>query len=280
MNEKVVNRYVDLLTDIIDTKMRGKDKDKVLFDKQYIMSVLQRYEDEETVITEKIYKETVKWFKERFIFDTVGKTSKLKYKIHPSFKFKVSKKRETITLQCMFIISQLMLFSHRFWGDESKVLYNQIMSDDNYYQLISHIKPKVVRDTVSTILLHKHNEEYEGFYPYETLQTLLTTKTPFDIKIKNKSINSTLKGVSLKKVVFNTDTVTVSFNNSQFELDSLSSIKDIKIPLSKDIYDNIDTSLNYLRGVDDDDVSNLIGLLNEIKNGKEMFFVDILEDKK
>lgn len=277
MNVKVVNRYVELLTDIIDSKVKVEGKD-VLFDKQYIMGILKGFESEEFTVTEKIYKETVKWFKERFIFDTVGNTSNLKYKLHPNFKYKLSKKRETVIHQCQFIIGQLFLFSDKFW-DESESLYLDVIQSENIFQLISHIKPKVVRDTVSTILIHKHNEEFEGVYTYELLQTLQTTKTPFDIKLKNKSINSTLKGVSLQKVVFNTDTVTVTFNNSQFELDSLNNIKDIKIPLPKDIYDRIDTSLEYLRGMDDD-VSNLVGLLNEIKNGKEMFFVDILEKSK
>lgn len=275
MNVKVVNRYVELLTDIIDKKVRINGRD-VLFDKSYIMAVLKRNESEDFTVTEKIYKETVKWFKEKLIFDTVGTTSNLKYKLHPNFKYKLSKKRETVIHQCQFIIGQLFLFSDKFW-DESESVYVDVIQSENIFQLISHIKPKVVRDTVSTLLIHKHNEKYEGVYTYELLQTLLTTKTPFNIKIKNKSINSTLKGVSLIKVVFNTDTVTVTFNNSQFELDSLLSIKEIKIPLSKDIYDRIDTSLEYLNSMDDD-VSNLVRLLNEIKNANEIFFVNILED--
>jgi len=215
MNVKVVNRYVELLTDIIDKKVRINGRD-VLFDKSYIMAVLKRNESEDFTVTEKIYKETVKWFKEKLIFDTVGTTSNLKYKLHPNFKYKLSKKRETVIHQCQFIIGQLFLFSDKFW-DESESVYVDVIQSENIFQLISHIKPKVVRDTVSTLLIHKHNEKYEGVYTYELLQTLLTTKTPFNIKIKNKSINSTLKGVSLIKVVFNTDTVTVTFNNSQFE---------------------------------------------------------------
>ena len=275
MKVKVVNRYVELLTDIIDTKVRVSGKD-VLFDKQYIMSVLKTYEDEEFKITEKIYKETVKWFKERNIFDTVGNTSKLRYRLHPNFKYKVSKIRETVIHQCRFIIGQLFLFSDKFW-DESESLYIDVIQSDEYFQFLPKIKSKIVRDTVSTLLIHKHNEDFEGVYTYEILQTLLLTKTPFEIKIKNKSINSTLKGVTLKKVVFNTDTVTVTFNNSQFEIDSLSSIKDIKIPIPKDIYDRIDTSLEYLQKFGDES-KDIRDFLNGLKVGKELFFQNILKD--
>ena len=59
MNVKVVNRYVELLTDIIDTKIRVEGQNST-FNKEYIMSVLSRNEDEESQITEKIYKQTVK----------------------------------------------------------------------------------------------------------------------------------------------------------------------------------------------------------------------------
>lgn len=278
MNVKVVERYVDLLTDIIDKKVRSVNDRKVLFDKQYILNVLNKNQFDDTQITEKIFKDTIKWFKERHIFTTIGNTSNLKYQLHPSFNFKLSKSRDMVRRQCQFIIGQLFLFSNNIY-DDSQSVYIEVMKSETIFQLLPTIKPKVVRDTVSSLILHKHNKENDGVYPYEILQTLLTSKTPFNIKLKNKSINSTLKGVTLKKMVFNTDTVSLTFNNSSFEIDSLNNIKDIKIQLSKDIYENIDTSLEYLRGLDTD-VSSLIGLLNEIKNTKEMFFVDILEDQK
>ncbi len=50
MNVKVVNRYVELLTDIIDTKIRVEGQNST-FNKEYIMSVLSRNEDEESHIT-------------------------------------------------------------------------------------------------------------------------------------------------------------------------------------------------------------------------------------
>jgi len=271
---KVVNRYVELLTDIIDKKVRTNGKG-VLFDKQYIMSVLKKFEDDESPITEKIYKETVKWFKERYIFDTVGTTSNLRYKLHPNFKYKVSKLRETVTHQCQFIIGQLFLFSDQFW-DKSESVYIDVIKSDNFFQFLPMIKPKIVKDTVSTLILHKHNEEFEGVYTYEILQTLQSTKTPFDIKIKNKSINSTLKGVSLKKVVFNTDTMSVSFSNSQFELEGLGNIKGIHISISKDIYQNIDDSIKYMDKFEEETTDKIVSLLTEYKTQKEIFFQSII----
>ena len=167
------------------------------------------------------------------------------------------------------------MFSDKFW-DESESLYIDVIQSDNFFQFLPMIKPKIVKDTVSTLLLHKHNEEFEGIYTYEILQTLQSTKTPFDIKIKNKSINSSLKGVSLKKVVFNTDTVTVTFNNSQFKLESLDNIKGIHIPISKDLYQNIDDSIKYMDNSEEETAEKIVSLLTEYKTQKEIFFQSII----
>jgi hypothetical protein len=86
--------------------------------------------------------------------------------------------------------------------------------------------------------------------------------------------------VILKKVVFNIDTVTITFNNSQFELESLGNIKGIYIPIPKDIYNNIDESLEYLEKIDTESSKKIVELLREYKVENEDFFQNILEEKK
>lgn len=278
MNAKVANRYVDLLTDIIDTKVRTEGKD-VLFNKNYIMEVIGRYDDEVTKTTDKIYKDTVKWFKERYIFGTDGETFGLKYKLHSKFQYKVSKNRRTVEKQCQFIIGQLFIFSKQIWEDTTN-LYADVINIDGLFEFLPTITNRKVADTVSILLIHKYNTDFEGVYTYEVLQTLSQLKTPFEIKIKNKTINSTLKEVILKKVVFNIDTVTITFNNSQFELESLGDIKGIYISIPKDIYNNIDESLEYLEKTDTESSKKIVELLREYKVANENFFQNILEEKK
>lgn len=277
MNVKVVNRYVELLTDIIDKKVRIEGN-KTTFDKQYILSVMKRYEDETNKITEKIYKQTVKWFIDREILDTDGATSNLRYKIHSDFKYVKSKSRETVIRQCKFIIGQLALYSDHFW-DEGKELYEDIVLNTDTFKFISHIKSQSVKDTVSSLVIHKHNGKFEGKYTYELLQTLQSSKTPFNITIQNESIDTKLSGVKVKKIQFRIDSVSLSFSNSQFELESLSDIKKIQIPIQKDIYKKIDKSLEYLQSFDNESSKKLRDLLNEYKVGRELFFNDITEEK-
>lgn len=210
MNVKVVNRYVELLTDIIDTKIRIEGN-STTFDKKYILSVMKRYEDETNKITEKIYKQTVKWFRDREIFDIEGSTSDLKYKLHSDFKYAKSKKRETVIRQCKFIIGQLALHSNHFW-DEGKELYEDIVLNTDTFKFISHIKSESIKDTVNTLVIHKHNEKFDGKYTYELLQTLQSSKSSFDIKIQNKSIDTTLKYVKLQNLPY--------FNNQYFFYDT------------------------------------------------------------
>lgn len=279
LNTKVAERYTDLLTDIIDKKVRVDGRD-VMFNREYIISVMNRDQFEDTQISDKMFKDTIKWFKERHILTTEGNTSNLRYKLHPNFKFKLSQLRETVKRQCQFIIGQLMLFSNTIY-DDSESLYVEVLKSETIFQFLPTIQSKIVRDTVSSLILHNHNKDNDGVYPYEILQTLLTTKTPFNITIKNKSINSTLKGVTLKKVVYNTDTVSVTFNNSSFELESLNNIKKIEIPLPIDIYDRINKSLDYLKDKNKDkSIDKLVLFLREFKAANEIFFQNILEETK
>ncbi len=278
MNVKVVNRYVELLTDIIDTKIRVEGQNST-FNKEYIMSVLSRNEDEESQITEKIYKQTVKWFKERFIFDTEGETFGLKYKLHKDFQYKLSQKRETIIKQCRFIIGQMVLFSDVLW-DKSESLYVDVITADVFFQLLSTLPSQTIKDTISTVLIHKNNRDFNGIYPYETLQTLIQTQTPFTITIENKTISAIMKNATIKNIEFNSDTVSVVFNNSHFELDSLSDIKKIDVFIPTDIFENIDETMEYLQSTDIELVVSLMELLREYKNAKDIFFTNLFEEMK
>jgi hypothetical protein len=274
MNVKVVNRYVELLTDIIDKKVRIEGK-KALFDKPYIMAIMSRNDDEEYKTTEKIYKETIKWFKEKSIFDTVGTTSNLRYKLHEDFKYKISNSRDTVIRQCRFIIGQMYLYSDKVWG-ETESLYVDVISSDGFFELLPSIQSQPVKDTISTLLIHQHNEKYNGHYTYEILQALSQNHTPFNIHIENESISTSLKSVSLQEMIFNTDTITVVFNNSQFELESFETISDIKIPITSDIYNNIDKSIEYIDTLAKTDTKDmLIKLLTSYKSAHKIFFQDI-----
>ena len=236
MNVKVVNRYVELLTDVIDKKIRIEGKNAT-FNKEYIMSVLTLSEDEESKITDKIYKQTVKWFKERFIFDTEGETFGLKYKLHKDFKYKLSQKRETIVKQCRFIIGQMVLYSDVLW-DKAESLYVDVITSDDFFQLLPNIQSQIIKDTISTVLIHKNNRDFKGIYPYETIQILLQNQTKFNISISNDYMNIEMKNITIKNIEFDNDTVSVGFNNSHFELNSLSDIKKIDVVIPTDIFEN------------------------------------------
>jgi len=265
MNVKVADRYVSILTDVIDNKIRNEGEN-ITFDKSYISDIIENIEGS---VSEKTYKQTVRWFYERSVFEKVGNTFGMKYKIHPNFKYKLSKSRDTVIKQCRFIIGQLVLFSNMFW-DETESLYSEVITSDGFFEFLPTIKPKKVSDTVSKLILNKHNEEYEGIYNYELLKTLQLLKTPFDIKIKNKTLNMSMKDVTLNKITFNFDTVTVEFNNSKFEIESLENIKNIKIQTPKDIMDRIDYSIDYLNG-DSNVLKKLVELLETYKVGNEIF---------
>lgn len=274
MNVKVANRYVDLLTHIIDKKVRIEGRDFLLY-KDEIMYILHKNNLEHNVITEKIFKDTVKWFKERNILITEGSTSNIKYKLHPNFKFTMSQEHDTVLKQCRFIIGQLQLFSENIWDDAAE-LYAHVISNESIFQFIP-LMPKSVRNTLSTLILYKHNKNNKGSYPYNILQILLLSKSSFNIIIENNSINATLSGVNLKKVKFNTETISLKLNNSQFELETLSDIKFIDISFSNNIYNEIDTSLEYFKKSGNNNELNekIINLLSELKAVHEIFFQEL-----
>lgn len=269
MNPKIANRYVDLLSYIIDREVRIKGRDTT-FDKNSIKIALGGD------VSEKVYKQMIKWFKEKFIFDTVGNTFGMKYKLHSNFRFKMSKKRETIIKQCQFIIGQLSVFDDKLY-DEAIDLYKDVIEVEGLFDFLTTIKSKKVTDTVSTLLLHSYNKGYDGCYTYELLQTLLHSKTPFEIKIKDKNqFNLSMKDVVLKKVVFNFDTVTLTFNNSKFDVKSIDTIKSINIPIPKDIYQRIDESIAYLSSDESTQSKALLQLLNGYKTQNEIFFQSLI----
>lgn len=274
MNVKVANRYVELLTDIIDVKVRIEGKN-ITFKKEYIMSVLNR---ESGSVSEKVYKETVKWFKERFIFDTEGETFGMEYKLHNDFKYKLSKKRETIIAQCRFIIGQLFLYSDTIWG-EAESLYADVISNSDFFQLLPTIKPKVVKDTISAVIVNENNKTAKGQYPYNTLRILQQTKSKVDIQIKSDSMDVSMKNVIIKKVNFNTDTVTVSLNNSQFTLDSLSDIVYIKPIVSNTIFKELKESMEYLEQFDSEIVKNISNIMDQYRSEYKLFMYDSFSDK-
>lgn len=274
MNTKVANRYVYLLTCIIDRKVRMEGRD-VSLSKDYIWSILKQESLDNSVMTEKIYKDTITWFKERNIFIVEGSTSNIKYKLHPDFKFKTSKKNETVFKQCRFIIGQLQLFSENVWDDAAE-LYADVISNKSIFQFMP-LMPKAIKNTLSTLILYKHNKKNKGSYPYNILQILLLSKSSFNIIIENNSINATLSGVNLKEVKFNTETISLKLNNSQFELETLSDIKFIDISFSNSIYNEIDTSLEYFKksGNNNDLNEKIISFLSELKVAHEIFFQEL-----
>lgn len=273
MGIKVVDRYVDLLTYIIDKKVRIEGRNVTLY-KNDIWSILERSNFEYSEITEKIFKDTIRWFKEKNIFITEGSTSNLKYKLHPNFKFKISKKGDTVFKQCRFIISQLYLFSGML--DEVEKLYIDVISNESIFQFMPTM-PKSVRNTLSSLILHKHNQKNKGSYPYNILQILLLSKSSFNIIIENNSINATLSGVKLKEVKFNTASLSLKLNNSQLELETLSDIKFIDISFGNGIYVQIDSSLAYFEKLNKNIELNdkIINFLSEFKVAHEMFFQDL-----
>ena len=137
--------------------------------------------------------------------------------------------------------------------------------------------PKSIRNTLSSLILYKHNKKNKGLYPYIIRQILLLSKSPFNIIIENNSINATLSGVNLKKVKFNTETISLKLNNSQFELETLSDIKLIDISFSNNIYNEIDTSLEYFKKLGNNNELNekIISFLSEFKVAHEIFFQEL-----
>ena len=81
----------------------------------------------------------------------------------------------------------------------------------------------------------------------------------------------------MKKVKFNTETISLKLNNSQFELETLSDIKLIDISFSNNIYNEIDTSLEYFKKLGNNNELNekIISFLSEFKVAHEIFFQEL-----
>lgn len=274
MNIEIANRYANLFTYIIDKKVRMEGRNVSLY-KSDILFILKNNISERQEIREKIFKDTILWFNEKNVFIIEESESDMRYKLHSNFKFKMSKQSDIVFKQSGFIISQLQLFSENFWYNAEK-LYVDVISDESIFQIISSM-PKSIRNTLSSLILYKHNKKNKGIYPYIILQILLLSKSSFNIIIENNSINATLTGVNLKEVKFNTETISLKLNNSQFELKTLSDIKFIDISFKNGIYDEIDSALEYFKKLDNNiELSDkIISFLSEFKVAHEIFFQEL-----
>lgn len=273
MDSKVADRYVRILTFVIDVVYRNnqKDTEKAVFDRNDIFKYISG-------ITDKTYKKSIEWFVERNIFEKKGNTFTTHYKLHPQFQFRLSAKEEGIKRQCEYIIAQLGTFSNKIWDEATEAtsnLYEDFFEHSDRFALITSIKEQSIKDTVSEVILNEYNEENKGIYPYELLQTMILNKSPFNIEIKNSELHIKMKSVKLKKVTFNTDTITLKFNNSKFEIESLENIKLIEIPKTKNLKNRVDKSLQLLEKYDYESVKPLINLMIGCQNKEDIFFQPI-----
>ncbi len=252
MDSKVANRYVEILTYAIDIKVRSEGKNAT-FVREDIFNTISD-------ITDKTYKKSIEWFLERNIFEKIGDTSASKYKINSKFSYKLSKTKDTIIRQCRFIIGQLGIYSDKLW-DDTEEIYKDVVMKTNLYDFVPYIKEQSIKDTVSKILVGNYNDNNEGKYTYELLQTLISLKSIFNVKIKNSTLNIEMESVKLKKITFNTDTVTINFNNSKFEVSSLEDIKLIKVTKTNGLRERVDESLKLLEKYDTVSVKAIIDLL-------------------
>ena len=85
MNIEIANRYANLLTYIIDKKVRMEGRNVSLY-KSDILFILKNNISERQEITEKIFKDTILWFNERNVFIIEEIESDMRYKLHPNFK--------------------------------------------------------------------------------------------------------------------------------------------------------------------------------------------------
>jgi len=263
MDSKVANRYVKILTYVIDTKVRMSGKETT-FDRNEIFA---QTDD----LTDKTFKQMIEWFYERHIFEKVGNTFAMRYKLHPDFKFKISKSEDIIKKQCQFIIGQLAVFSDKFW-DNAAVVYTDVVMNTTLFDFMPNIKEQIVKDTFSTLMMAEYNDENEGVYPYEVLQRLIQLKSTFDIKIKSSDRSISMKSVRLKSIRFNTESITLQFNNASFDIDDLCHIKGISILMKKDIRDKVDQSLDILSKYDADEILPMIQLMKAFQTKQDLFF--------
>ncbi len=262
MESKVADRYVRILTYAID-KIYRKDKNGT-FDKDDIFTSING-------MTDKTYKNSMNWFTERYIFEKIGRTYDTKYKLHNNFKFKLSKSKDTVIEQCIFIIGQLGVFSDKLFEDAAPI-YDKVILNTDLYELMPIIKQQSIKDIMSEVVINDYNKENKGAYPYELLQTMVFTKSPFTVQIKNSQINIKMKSVKLKKITFNTDTVILEFKNSKLEVESLGHIKLIDIPKKKDLRDRVEKSLIVLEKYDNESVEPIIEFFNGFKVSEDIFF--------
>ncbi|OZA01776.1 MAG: hypothetical protein B7X89_12060 [Sulfuricurvum sp. 17-40-25] len=263
MDSKVANRYVKILTFIINTKVRMGGRE-VTFDRNEIFAYTED-------LTDKTFKQMIEWFSERHIFEKVGNTFAMRYKLHPDFKFKLSKSDDTIKKQCQFIIGQLAVFSDKFWGIAEGV-YAEVIMDTTLFDFMPNIKEQIVKDTLSTLMIAEYNDVNEGVYPYEVLQRLMQLKSTFDIKIKNSSLSTSMKSVTLKSIRFNTESITLQFNDATLNIDDICQIKGVSIPMKKDIRDKIDQSLDILSKYETDKIEPMIQLMKAFQIKQDLFF--------
>jgi len=266
MDSKVAERYVLILTFAID-KIYRKDKNGT-FDKKDIFLHMGN-------LTDKTYKNSTQWFTERQIFEKVGDTFSTKYKIHSEFKFRLSKSKDNIKKQCEYIISQLGTFSDRLWDKATETtsnLYEDFFENNERFSFLSTITHQSIKDTLSEVIINDYNKENEGVYHYKLLQTMILTKSRFTVQIKNSQLNIKMKSVQLTKITFNIDTVSLEFNNSKFEIESLGHIKLVEIPKTKGLRDRVDKSLELLQKYDNISVKPLSDLLTYCQNKEDLFF--------
>lgn len=262
----MVERFTEVLYFAI-TEIRRKGTDGYIT-KPEVMSKL----GEKLKLTDKTYKSTMEWLTVyRYILFKRGSTSNAQYVLHNSFIYTKSKSDKTLYKQCKFIIAQLLAFSTEYY-DDSIDLYKDIVLNTDRFDFIPLIKEQSIKDTVSEVILNEYNEDNKGVYPYEILQTMILTKSLCTIHIKNSQLDIKMKSVKLKKIIFKTDTITLQFDNSKFDIESLGHIKLIEIPKTKGLRNKVDKSLELLQKYDNKSVKPLIDLLTACQNYEDFTF--------
>lgn len=270
MDSDTANRNVNILLHFIEEQ--SKSTKEVLITKKELFQYISN-------LTERTFRNSIEWFSDRYILEKVGGTNTAKYKLHSDFKFKKSKTKEKLISQCKFIVGQLGVFSDELY-DNAKTIYEDIVFNSNAFEFVSTIDSNVVKNTLSTLLVHSYNKEENSDTTYALLQYLIQTKTPFEIDIHNDTMDIKLQNTILKKIEFKTDSLSLKLKNAAFTLQSLSDIRHINIPIPKEIYSNIDKTLEYLTlQLKDETITKLIYFINIHKVDNEIFFQNLTEEK-
>lgn len=261
MSSKVPERYVAILEAVLKAvrDIAPEKRDKFHFKRSFFFTYVSD-------ITDKTYKNSMTWFVEREIFDTIGIKFSLEYKLHKNFKYKLSKSNDTLKKQCQFIIGQLYVFSNKIW-DESSSVYEDVILRTNLYDF----KP-FMRKTIAEVVVNNYNMTNQGIYRYELLLILLKTQVSFNIKIKNNRLNINMKSVKLKKIIFNKDTLTLKFNDSQFEIESLEHIKFLEVEQSINLKEKINKAMKELKNDDTVSAQYIRTLFDYHTIAEEIFF--------